>query len=77
MREIAKSMYGARDAAQNWEFAYSDWLVSIGFEIGRSVSCMFWHPTKNIRVVVHGDDFTVLGTPDQLDWFRKVSVLNM
>ena len=32
---------------------------------------MFYHPPRNLRVVVYGDDFTVLGPVDSLDWFRK------
>ncbi len=29
-----------------------------------------FHKQRNIRIVVHGDDFTVLGFNSQLDWFR-------
>ena len=32
---------------------------------------MFIHHEKNIRLVVHGDDFTVLGYENQLDWFKS------
>ena len=32
---------------------------------------MFHHEPRNIRVVVYGDDFTVLGADEDLDWFRK------
>lgn len=32
---------------------------------------MFYHSKKNVRVVVHGDDFTALGTDSGLDWFRQ------
>ena len=30
------------------------------------------HEEKGIMLVVHGDDFTVLGHDGSLDWFRKV-----
>ena len=30
---------------------------------------MFWHKEEEIRCVVHGDDFTVLGWENQLDCF--------
>ena len=32
---------------------------------------MFFNKDRNIRIVVHGDDFTVLGFSGQLDWFRS------
>ncbi len=32
---------------------------------------MFYHEVKSIRIVVHGDDFTVLRHDNQLDWFRE------
>ena len=32
---------------------------------------MFFNKDWNIRIVVHGDDFTVPGFSSQLDWFRS------
>lgn len=65
------SMYGTRDAAQNWEYAYSNFLQSLGFKNGTCNPCIFYHGERDLRLVVHGDDFTVLGYADNLDWFRK------
>ena len=31
---------------------------------------MFYHPVRNLRVVVHGDDFTILGMEEDLRRFR-------
>ena len=64
------SMYGTRDAAQNWEFEYSEFLINCGFQAGQSVVCLFYHEVRDIRIAVHGDDFTVLDPADQLDWLR-------
>ena len=58
-----------RDAAQNWNIAYAKFMKSIGFGKGRWCARAFWHPTNQLRVAVRGDDFTVLGWPDALDWF--------
>ena len=30
------------------------------------------HIEKNIRLAVHGDDFTALGYGTRLDWYREV-----
>lgn len=67
---LVKAMYGTRDAAQNWEYAYIEFMEGIGFVRGRATPCAFWHEGRDVRVVVHGDDFTVLGDEEQLDWFR-------
>ena len=68
---LLKALYGTWDAAQNWEHAYIEFLESIGFTGGLSTPCMFHITERDVRVVVHGDDFTVLGSADSLDWFRK------
>ena len=33
---------------------------------------MFNHRSKQLRGVVHGDDFTLLGNQEDLDWFRRM-----
>ena len=67
---LLKSLYGTRDAARNWEEEYSTDLQTIGFIRGVSSPSVFYHPTREIRVVVHGDDFTCLGWRGQLLWLR-------
>ena len=63
-------MYGTRDAAQNWEIEYVEFMESIGFRRGKSTPCVFWHKERQLRAVIHGDDFTLLGNEVELDWFR-------
>ena len=63
-------MYGTRDAGSIWEDVYTETLVAMGFVQGKASSCCFWHPTWQIRVVVHGDDLTALGTPSSLDLYE-------
>ncbi len=72
MRATEKSMYGTRDAAQNWELEYTEMMTEAGFKQGSHSVCAFQNAEKNVRVVVHGDDFTALGTNKDLDWFRGV-----
>ena len=33
---------------------------------------MFYHVERNIRTVIHGDDFTLLGFEKDLMWFRTM-----
>ena len=69
--KLLKALYGTRDAAQNWEHAYIDFMTEAGFTNGTASPCVFYHRERNIRAVVHGDDFTVLAQERQLDWFRE------
>ena len=51
------SLYGTRDAALNWHEEYSQQLVANGFKQGIASPCIFYHPQRGIRTVVHGDDY--------------------
>ena len=51
-----------------WEECYTSRPVEMGFIRGESCSCVFKHPDRRVVAVVHGDDFTLLGTKEQLDW---------
>lgn len=68
---LNKAMYGTRDAAQNWASEYIDFITSIGFAKGMSTPCVFYHKERNLRVVVHGDDFTILAYQEGVMWFRQ------
>ena len=68
---LFKSLEGIRDAAQNWEHTYSEFMTTIGFERCQASPCIFNLNSKDLRCVVHGDDFTVLGYAKDLDWFRQ------
>ena len=59
--KLVKSMYGTRDAAQNWEMEYTGFMKSLGFAQGIATPCVFYHQERDIRIAVHGDDFTTAG----------------
>ena len=69
-RRLNKALYGTRDAAQNWEHEYIEFLESIGFTRRKATPCIFRHEERLIFIVFHGDDFTVLGKGWDLDWLR-------
>lgn len=69
---LNKAMYVTRDAVQNWEPEYIQFILESGFMKGKSTPCMFAHPEKNIRVTVHGDDVSYLGYDVESDLFRKL-----
>ena len=68
---LDKCMYGTRDAAGIWECCYSDALVGMGFVAGGASPCCFYHPVWEVSIVVHGDDFTALGTKEDLDRYER------
>ena len=39
---LDKSLYGTRDAAQNWEAAYTEFMLGIGFDVGAASPCTFF-----------------------------------
>ena len=68
--KLERCMYGTRDAGAIWETCYVDCLVGMGFVQGVGSPCCFWHPKWEISVVVHGDDFSALGTDESLDKYE-------
>ena len=44
--KLRMAMYGTRDAAQNWENEYSEFMESIGFWRGKESPCMFWNKRR-------------------------------
>ena len=69
--QLDLSLYGARDAAQNWTEEYTKTLRDIGFTVGVASPCNFVHPDKELYVSVHGDDFTVVGPASELECMKS------
>ena len=65
---LLRSMYGMRDAAALWEKLVCTKMCALGFRKGRSSPCIFWHPIRDLRTNLHGDNFVSLGTRLDVDW---------
>ena len=63
-------LYGFRQAASAWEALYAGKLQDAGFERGVSCGVVFYHPGKDISLVVHGDDFTFCALEPDLVWIQ-------
>ena len=72
--KLNKSMYGTRDAAQNWEREYIEFMASVGFVSGISTPCVFYNAGKKLGAVIHGDDFTLLGNEENFDFFSEGNI---
>ena len=72
--KLVYSLYGTRDAAQNWENEYTSCLEGMGFRRGTASPCTFFSEEMEARIVVHGDDFTVLATEETIrEIYRRMS----
>eukprot|EP00971_Amphidinium_carterae_P057494 1136805-Amphidinium_carterae.1 len=61
VRLLLRSMYGTQDASHIWQEDYCDLLVNEGgFVRGRHNAATFYHPSLEIRLMVHGDNFFVV-----------------
>ena len=69
--ELKMSLYGTRDAAQNWQECYTAHLEALGFTSGKTNPCIFRHELRGIQTLVHGDDYVSIGDGKQLEWMRK------
>ena len=74
--KLVRCAYGTRDAGAIWEDTYRGALEDMGFQSGVASPCCFFHPGRNISLVVHGDDFTSLGIGGDLDWLEKELALH-
>ena len=68
---LKKCCYGTRDAGAPWEECYASALVDHGFRRGVVCPTCFVHESKQISIVVHGDDFVALGEEELLDWYES------
>ena len=66
--KLQRSMYGTLDAAQRWAEHYTRILVEAGFVKGAASPCHFFHPSRNIYMLVHGDDFLAVADDAELTW---------
>ncbi len=66
-----RHLYGTRGAAAGWEDEYSEFLKENGFQRGLASGCLFYHPGRDLRVVVYGDDFTIVGSCQEIDWYES------
>ena len=64
-------LYGTRDAAKGWQDTLSEHLLSIGFKQGRGFPSVFYHEARDLRLLVHGDDYMSSGFDSDLDWLQS------
>ena len=68
---LLKSMYGTRDAAHIWQQSYTDVLLAAGFKRSAAWPAIFFHERLEARLLVHGDDFVILGDDAAQEFVEK------
>jgi hypothetical protein len=68
---LRRCLYGTRDAPARWEAFLAGELEKMGFERGRASPCCFKHEARDLRCIVHGDDFVFVGTDPDLEWVQQ------
>ena len=59
--KLRKTMRGSLDAAQRWGEHYAQDLEAGGFSRGVASPCHFFHKGLQTYILVHGDDFFIVG----------------
>ena len=67
---LERSLYGTRDAAANFQEEVKRFMLHQGFKQGKYNVCTFWHPVKDLKTMVHGDDFVTVGGVEEMEWLR-------
>ena len=68
--KLKASLYGTRDASTNWQEEVAKCMTKWGFTIGRYNPCMYYHPGRKMRCLVHGDDFVCVAEAIDLKWLE-------
>ena len=65
---LRKSLYGTRNAAQNWECELGGFLEEIGLRRGQASTCLYCEESRGISTSVNGDDVTVKASRKDAEW---------
>jgi hypothetical protein len=67
---LALALYGTRDAAMLWQECLAEHLIGIGFKRGIANPCIYYNESRQLRCLVHGDDYATAGAHRDLVWMQ-------
>ena len=67
---LEKTMYGTRDASNAWQSDYTELLEEESFVGGVASPAIFYSEAQDLRILIHGDDFGVLGDDEAQDFME-------
>ena len=62
-------IYGESSAPVRWENTIAPWLVEQGFVRGENEPCVFYHPDRDLLVLLYVDDCMADGNESDINWF--------
>ena len=65
------SLYGTRDAAVNFQKEVGKLMRNLGYQTSKYNPSLFHHERDGIKVLVHGDDFVVVGERSKIILFKE------
>ena len=65
------SLYGTRDAAANFQEEVKKFMEKFEFEQSKYNPSMYFNRKRNIRTLVHGDDFVSSLSRPAAKWFKE------
>ena len=68
---LKKCMYGTLPAAGGWQHLVQKVNADIGLLSSSNCPCAFGHASRDLDMVVHGDDCIIAGSGDDLDWLSQ------
>ena len=68
---LNQSLYGTRDAAANFQKEVKKFMQGIGFRVGKYNPCTYFHRGRQLKTLVHGDDFVTSGSREDCQWLKE------
>jgi hypothetical protein len=65
------ALYGTRDAAKLWQERVAQHLIDNGFSRGKSNPCVYFHESRQLGTLVHGDDYATVGSLEDVRWLQS------
>jgi len=63
-------MYGTRDAPAEWQNVVTRVMKELGFLPSSTTPCLYYYPERELRVIIHVDDFLCSGEAHHLSWLK-------
>ena len=69
--KLRKAMYGTRDAPKIWSRTVRKLLLGMGFQASTVQPSLYVHFEKDIKLMVHVDDFLVVASAGACTWLHE------
>ena len=64
-------IYGEASAPARWEATMAPWLIEQGFIRGENEQCVFYHPERDLLLLLYVDDCLLDGMESDIEWLNK------